>query len=53
MKAVIGARTDNTQMVIENLTKAVKESEKCKQHAAVDREFIKYWDDPNFQALIK
>jgi hypothetical protein len=53
MKAVIGARTDNAQMVIENLTKAVKESDKCKKMAGFDREFIKYWDDPNFQALIK
>ncbi len=53
LKATIGARTDNAQMVIENLTKAMKESDKCKKMAAADREFIKFWDDPNFQALIK
>ncbi|MDD5694202.1 MAG: tetratricopeptide repeat protein, partial [Bacteroidales bacterium] len=53
LKAVIGARTENTQMVIDNLAKAVKESDKCKKMAAADREFIKFWEDPNFQALIK
>jgi tetratricopeptide (TPR) repeat protein len=53
LKAVIGARTDNGDMVFENLTKAVQESEKCKTTAAMDREFIKYFADPNFQALLK
>ncbi len=53
LKAVIGARTDNSQMVFENLTKVVKESDKCKANVAKDREFLKYWEDPNFKALIQ
>jgi tetratricopeptide (TPR) repeat protein len=53
LKAVIGARTENSQMLFENLTKAVKDSEKCKTTAAKDREFVKYFEDPNFKALVQ
>jgi len=51
MLAVLGARMENSEMMFENLTKAITAAEKVKPYILVDREFVDYWNDPNFQAL--
>jgi tetratricopeptide (TPR) repeat protein len=53
LTAVLGARTANTQMLFDNLTKAVQADASLKDEAKVDREFIKYFEDPNFTAIVK
>lgn len=52
LMAILGARTDNSTMLFENLTKAIQEDSSLKQEAKIDREFIKYFEDPNFTALV-
>lgn len=51
--AVVGARTANQTMMLNNLKKAIKVNTKYKTEAAIDREFIKYFNVPEFQALVK
>ncbi len=53
MLAVYGARTNNAEMVYENLAKGFKKCEKIKEKAKTDREFIKYFDEPGFKALFE
>lgn len=53
LKAIIGARTDDASKVYTNLGKAIEKDANYKGVAAADREFIKYVNEPNFQALIK
>jgi len=53
LMAILGARTDNSEMLFENLTKAIEGDASLKEEAKLDREFIKYFEDPNFVALIK
>jgi len=54
MLAVYGARTDNAQMVYDNLGKGIaKCGEKLKEKAKTDREFLKYFDEPNFKSLVE
>lgn len=50
---VLGARMDNKSMMLENLTEAVKADESLKAEMAMDREFIEYFDDPDFKALVQ
>jgi Flp pilus assembly protein TadD/outer membrane protein OmpA-like peptidoglycan-associated protein len=52
LAAILGARTSNTTMLFENLTKAVQEDPAYKTEAKIDREFIKYFNDPNFTAIV-
>ena len=52
LKAVLGARMENADMMFENLTKAIQAKDEFAKMAAGDREFIQYFDDPNFKALI-
>ncbi len=51
--AIIGARTNNTTNLFGNLTKAVQENPAYKEEAKIDREFIKYFADPNFTSIVK
>ncbi len=51
--AVTGARTGNKEVMLNNLKKSIKANGKYKGEAAKDREFIKYFSDPDFQALVK
>ncbi|MCF8228254.1 MAG: tetratricopeptide repeat protein [Bacteroidales bacterium] len=51
--AIIGAKTDNSSMMYEYLTKAIKENDAYKAQAKHDREFIEYFDAPDFQALVQ
>jgi len=53
MMAVTAARTDNTSVMYENLIKAFKADPKLKATAKEDREFIKYFNAPDFQNVIK
>jgi len=52
--AVYGARTNNADMVYENLEKAIgKCGDKLKEYASTDREFIQYFNDPIFVGLVE
>lgn len=53
LKAIIGARTDNARMVYDNLAKTIAVKEKCKAHIAEDREFVNYFNEEEFQNLVK
>jgi tetratricopeptide (TPR) repeat protein len=53
LMAILGARTDNSEMLFENLTKAIQADDSYKEEAKIDREFIKYFEDPNFTALVQ
>ena len=51
--AITGSRQDNTQMLFDNLMKAIEMDPELKIEAAYDREFIKYFDMPEFQAIVQ
>jgi len=51
--AVVGARTNNTNLLYENLTKAVEMNGDFKGVAAKDREFIEFFNVPDFQAIVQ
>ena len=51
--AVVGARTNNTSMMIENLSKAIEVNPDYKGVAINDKEFIKYYATPEFVGLVK
>ncbi|MFO8129328.1 MAG: hypothetical protein R6T99_05440 [Bacteroidales bacterium] len=53
MLAVIGARTNNSSLMYEYLGKAIEEDPGMKNVVRNDREFIDYYNAPDFQALIK
>lgn len=53
LMAIIGARTGDTNMMNSNLKKAIKADPKMKAEAKVDREFIKYFTDPDFVVIVK
>lgn len=51
--AIVGARTDNSVMMYSNLAKAVDENRAYKATAGKDREFIKYFQDDEFKAIVE
>lgn len=53
LKAVLGARTNNETMVISNLKDAIATDASYAKHAATDMEFAKYFNNSEFQALVK
>jgi hypothetical protein len=53
LQAIIGARTGNDNAVIENLKKAISDDPSYKATAKDDREFLKYYSNPDFQNAIK
>jgi tetratricopeptide (TPR) repeat protein len=53
LTAILGSRTNNTTMLFENLGKAIQADAAYKTEAKIDREFIKYFADPNFTSLVK
>lgn len=53
MMAVAGARTGDVKMMTDNLTKAISMDPALKTQAAEDREFIKYFTNPEFMAVVK
>ncbi|MBW6461052.1 MAG: tetratricopeptide repeat protein [Bacteroidales bacterium] len=52
LMAILGARTNNTSMLFENLGKAIGMNPAYKAEAKIDREFIQYFSDPNFTSLV-
>jgi tetratricopeptide (TPR) repeat protein len=53
MMAVYGARSNKQDVVLEYLGKSIAMDGSMKEKAATDREFIKYYNDPAFQQLLK
>jgi tetratricopeptide (TPR) repeat protein len=53
LMAILGSRTANTSMLFDNLGKAIQMNPAYKEEAKIDREFIKYFADPNFTGLVK
>ena len=53
LMAVVGARTNNTSMVTENLKKAVAKDSSLAKKAASDLEFSKYFTNADFMNIIK
>lgn len=51
--AVAGARSGDVTMMVENLTKAIQKDPSLKAQAAEDREFIKFFTNPEFVKLVK
>ncbi|OFY50183.1 MAG: hypothetical protein A2W85_18220 [Bacteroidetes bacterium GWF2_41_31] len=50
--AITGARTDNKSMMLDYLGQSIKADAAVAKVAALDREFIKYYNDPDFQAVV-
>ena len=50
--AIIGARTENTSLMYENLVKVIKINNAYKIQAKNDREFLQYENAPDFQSLV-
>lgn len=53
LTAILGARTNNSAMVIDNLKVAVAKDASYKKYAATDMEFAKYFKNADFQAVLK
>lgn len=53
LKAVIGARTNDSAYLYSNLMKAIEKDGSYKNTAKWDREFIKFFNEPDFQAIVK
>ena len=53
LMAIIGARTNDTNMMLDNLKKAIAGDPAFKAQALQDREFIKYFTNPEFISLLK
>lgn len=53
LKAIIGARQNNVDMVVNNLTSCFAKDPSLKAKAAEDREFIKFFDNASFQNVVK
>jgi len=51
--AVVGARTNNTTMLYDNLKKAIAADNSYKAQAKEDREFFKYFSATDFQSIVK
>jgi Tfp pilus assembly protein PilF len=52
MMAVYGARTNDAKMVYEYLGKAIKANPSLKSKIAADREFLKYFNEPDFKNIV-
>jgi Flp pilus assembly protein TadD len=53
LKAIVGARTQNTDLLFSNLRTAVGKSADLKANAAKDMEFAKYFQDATFKSIIQ
>jgi len=51
--AITGSREANDQMVFDNLMKAIEMDPEMKNDAKYDREFLKYFNIPEFQAIVQ
>ncbi len=53
LKAVVGARTQNSDLLMNNLRTACSKSAALKANAAKDVEFAKYFQDSTFKSIIQ
>jgi Flp pilus assembly protein TadD/outer membrane protein OmpA-like peptidoglycan-associated protein len=53
LRAIIGARSANQDMMTTNLTRAVQMNAEVREKAKNDMEFFKYWSNPLFQGAIR
>lgn len=53
LMAVAAARKENKKMMFEHLVKAIKANPAFKNKARTDKEFIDYFDTPDFKSLMK
>jgi tetratricopeptide (TPR) repeat protein len=53
LKAVVGARTGDKAMMTSNLKSAIDADGSWKAKALVDAEFVKYFEDADFKALVQ
>ncbi len=53
LKAIIGARTSNTDLLFTNLRTAVLKDAKLGAKAKKDIEFVKYFDDATFKSIVQ
>jgi Flp pilus assembly protein TadD len=53
LKAIIAARKGDASGVLSSLTNSIQKDSAMKSMAAEDREFIKWFNDSSFQALVK
>jgi Flp pilus assembly protein TadD len=53
LRAVIGARGDNSDMLFNNLRTAVGKDAKLKAYAKKDVEFLKYFNDETFKSIVQ
>jgi len=53
LKAIAGAKQSNVDAIVNNLKSAIGKDASYKAKAAKDREFIKYFDNPSFSAVVK
>jgi Flp pilus assembly protein TadD len=53
LRAVLGARMSNTTMLYGNLKSAISAAPAYKEMAAKDREFLKYFKEPDFMNAVK
>jgi len=52
LKAVVGARTNNSDLVFSNLKTALEKDAAFKTKASKDREFVKYFLNADFKAMV-
>ena len=53
LKAIIGARKGNKDMLVNNLRSAISKDPSLKEKAKSDVEFLKYRDDADFKAVVE
>jgi len=53
LKAVVGVRTNDTDLMFSSLRKAVELDSKYKETAASDMEFAKYFGDATFRSIVQ
>ncbi len=53
LMAIVGARTNNTSLLYENLRKAIQANPDYKNQAKDDREFLKYMNSSDFKSAIQ
>jgi len=52
LKAIVGARTNNSDLVLSNLKTAIEKDAAFKAKASKDREFVKYFTNADFKAIV-
>ncbi len=53
LKAIIGARTQNLEMILTNLRTAIEKDSNLRDRAQKDLEFVDFFDDTDFNSVVK